>query len=403
MSHILRLFESATLLTSVREAVNLVARQSTQVSRSQLAHYYESWRYAMLESCPDLSAEDPDGTRPDNAWPRGLPDRYDRAVYTFEVNATLLGDGLMGLMAGRAAPLGLSVLDARQGLVYRPDGQVLGLDSSLRPAPPPAIPPATQANLLRSDDTDAMLGELRRELATRLAPFGFVPAPDARGRPARLERRVGRIDQVVLLTGFFSHQHVVLAHDYLLYSPEITAQWRPVAGDAYDASVKILAKYEGTKLDGFALTGGELCGPDAAAYGPYRFGNVRTKAQARAWLDGFARHVVEQAVPRLDRIDSPRALAECLHTQDQRERLFRRNDVKPPEQFGRLVLIHAFDPAHAAEWHEALFDHCGRSNFSHLGWQDVKGLLTRLITHLQSPAFDPSRLQGPSPAAGPAS
>lgn len=397
MGQLFRLFESPTLVTSVREAVSLVARQSSQAARAPLAHFFESWRYAMVEACPDLSAEDPYADRSDNAWPRGLPERYDRAVYTFEANPVLLGDGLMGLIAGVAGPLGLYVLDARGGLLYRPDQQVLGLDGRLRPPPPAVVPPATQANLLRDGDASLVVDGLRQQLAACLAPFGFEFVADAQGRPATLERRAGGIVQAVSLTGFFNHHRLVLVPEYLLYAPQVTESWRPVAGDAYDACVKVMERYSGSRLDYFSLTGGELCAPDAAEYGPYRYGTAQTQFQTQRWFDGFARHVVEQALPRLDRLVSPRGLAERLHTTEQRERMFRRNDIRPPEQFGRLVLIHTFDVDHAAEWHEALFDHCGRSNWSHMGWQNVRGLLERLIAHLESPAFDSSALREAAP------
>lgn len=390
MSFILHLLYNETPLTSVAAATTIVHEQWREPPKGHLFGRFRSWQGGMVEACPDLSEDDLDGDRSDNAWPEGLPARFDGSVYTFHPNVDLLDQGLMGLIAEGAALNGLHVLDPQNGLLYRPDRRVLTLTGATQLPPKPVVPAATTANLIRSGEVDAVMDPLWQELAQQLSKSGFEPkVPSLRC----VERRVGGIGQIVEVSGFHSHGELVMHGQYRLYSPRVTSLWVPVLMPGYARYMKIHGKRLGGRIDAFKVTAEELCGPEADGYGRYVSGRAKIRERAQRWFDGFTSHIVTQGLPRLDAIGSPKDLAGCLLSERQIWRLETKNDVSPIELFGRLVLIYAFDRPNLAKWLAAIDKH--RSNcadFRFGTWPDAPASITRLLEHLDSPAFDPSSL-----------
>lgn len=390
MSFILHLLYSETPLTSVAAAATLVHEKWNEPPQGHLFGRFRSWQGGMVEACPDLSQDDLDGDRADNAWPEGLPARFDGSVYTFHPNVDLLDQGLMGLIAEGAALNGLHVLDPQNGLLYRPDRRVLTLSGTTQSPPKPVVPAATTANLIRSGDVDDVMDPLWLGLSQRLTAFGFeAKVPSLRC----VERRVGGIGQIAEVGGFHSHGELVMHGQYRLYSPRVTALWAPLLMEGYARYMKIHGKRLGGRIDAFEVTAEELCGLEADAYGRYVFGRAKIREQASRWFDGFGDHIVTQGLPRLDAMSSPRDLAGCLLSERQIWRLETKNDMSPIELFGRLVLIYAFDRPNLSRWMAAIDRH--RSNcadFRYAVWPDVPGSMAMLLAHLESPAFDPSSL-----------
>lgn len=391
MSFVLHLLFAESPLESIAEAAGIVHEQWSVPPKGHLFGRFRSWQGGMVEACPDLSGEDPDGDRPDNAWPEGLPARFEQSVYTFRPNVGLLDAGLMGLIAEGAALCGLHVLDPQNGLLYRPDRRVLDRQGRLHPAPKSEVPAVTRTHLIREADAQTVIEPLREQLAGQLAAHGFA-LEHMSGRP-RIVRKLGECTQVIDAGGFFSHGELALSACYRLYCARVTAAWVPVLRDAYARYMATVGKRLGGRVDDFDVSAEELCGPAADAYGRYRFGHAKTVNEARRWFDGLREHIETQALPVLDGTATPRRLADLMLTDRQSWRLQTKNDVRPTEIFGRLVLIYAFDRPRAEKWLEDIATHAGRSNGFHFsGWPQASASIERLRAHLASPAFDPSTL-----------
>jgi hypothetical protein len=165
MSHLLHVWESP-LPASVAEAVAI----RTHLQREGAA---PSPRFALLAARltarhPDIDADDDDDADP-GVWTDGPLAANGRGpVFGIGIQAHAAA-AVVPFVVATARALGLVVLDEESGLVFLPDGRVLGQ----RPAPEAPPPPPDRA-LTRAD----VLQALHQALGPRLAAAGFVPEED---------------------------------------------------------------------------------------------------------------------------------------------------------------------------------------------------------------------------------
>jgi hypothetical protein len=99
MPYTLHLLYADDPLPSVAAAEAVIERDAGLKPKGHLLGRYRSFQAGMVENCPDLSEDDPHADRRDNAWPLGLPERFETAVYSFTPNTGMFEEGLLGLIA----------------------------------------------------------------------------------------------------------------------------------------------------------------------------------------------------------------------------------------------------------------------------------------------------------------
>jgi hypothetical protein len=390
MPYTLHLLYADDPLPSVAAAEALLERDAGLKPKGHLLGRYRSFQAGMVENCPDLSEDDPHADRRDNAWPLGLPERFETAVYSFTPNTGMFGEGLLGLIAESVAQHGLHMLDPQAGQLFRPDRVVLDRQGTRSTPPPMQVPASARAAIITWDRTEELAQPLQQALAARLHPHGFAPRD---GGERGLIRRNGSIGQNLQVTAYHSHGGVTLYGQYLLFAPAVTAQWVAPLAAEFERYFGFFGKALGGRVDGHSLCTDELCGTDGEPWGRYRFGHARTREPLQRWFQAFGDHVVAAGVPALDAVATPRDLARLLLTERMRWRLATKNDVRLVEIFGMLVLAHAFCPDQADAWLTE-FRRPGRNSAGFEGWQQPDALIDRLVAHLQSPAFDPASVGG---------
>lgn len=164
MPYTLHLCYADAPLNSVAEAEAVIARTSLEKPRGHLIGRYQSFQGGMVENSPDLSEDDPKADRPDNAWPYGLPARFDSAVYSFSPNVPMLELGLLGLIAESVALHGLHMLDPQSGRLYRPDRVVIDRRGAHSTPPPMVRPAIARSALITWDQTEAVVQPLQQAL-----------------------------------------------------------------------------------------------------------------------------------------------------------------------------------------------------------------------------------------------
>lgn len=390
MAYTLHLLYADDPLPSVAAAEAVIERDAGLKPKGHLLGRYRSFQAGMVENCPDLSADDPHADRRDNAWPLGLPERFETAVYSFTPNTGMFDEGLLGLIAESVALHGLHMLDPQAGRLYRPDRVVLDRQGGRSAPPPMQVPASARAAIITWDRTEELVQPLQQALAARLRACGFAPRD---GGERGLIRRNGSIGQNLQVTAYHSHGGVTLYGQYLLFAPAVTAQWVAPLAAEFERYFGFFGKAFGGRVDGYSLSPDELCGTDGEPWGRYCFGHARTREPLQRWFQAFGDHVVAAGVPALDAVATPRDLARLLLTERMRWRLATKNDVRLVEIFGMLVLAHAFCPDQADAW-LAEFRRPGRNSAGFEGWQQPDALIDRLVAHLQSSAFDPASVGG---------
>lgn len=390
MPYTLHLLYADDPLPSVAAAAAVIERDAGLKPKGHLLGRYRSFQAGMVENCPDLSADDPHADRRDNAWPLGLPERFESAVYSFTPNTGMFDEGLLGLIAESVALHGLHMLDPQAGRLYRPDRVVLDRQGGRSAPPPMQVPASARAAIITWDRTEELVQPLQQALAARLRACGFAPRD---GGERGLIRRNGSIGQNLQVTAYHSHGGVTLYGQYLLFAPAVTAQWVAPLAAEFERYFGFFGKAFGGRVDGYSLCTDELCGTEGEPWGRYRFGHARTREPLQRWFQAFGDHVVAAGVPALDAVATPRDLARLLLTERMRWRLATKNDVRLVEIFGMLILVHAFCPDQADAW-LAEFRRPGRNSAGFEGWQQPDALIDRLVAHLQSPAFDPASVGG---------
>ncbi len=136
MSFVLRFFH-APHITSVREAVTWADDRSRAQTGNNphFARFVES----ITEFYPDLSGHDDEEPEYDrNLWPEGLEsDEHDGEVVNILINADLLDDGVMTVIAQHADAAGLLVLDEQSGMLFGPGPRYIEMaDPTPKPLPP---------------------------------------------------------------------------------------------------------------------------------------------------------------------------------------------------------------------------------------------------------------------------
>lgn len=393
MPYTLHLVYADNPLDSVAAAEAAIASDARSAPKGHLLGRYRSFQAGMVDNCPDLSEDDPHADRPDNAWPYGLPARFDSAVYSVMPNVALFPEGLLGLIAESVALHGLHMLDPQSGLLYRPDRVVISRTGARSSPPPMQVPPSARASIITWDRTDDVVQPLQRALAERLRAFGFAPRDDGKRGHIRL---CGSIGQNLGVTAYHSHDGVTMHGAFTLFAPDVTAQWVPPLAAEFERYFGFFGKNMGGRVDGFSVTTDEICGEAGEPWGRYRYGHARTREPVARWFQAFADHLERASIPVLDAIARPRDLARLLLTDRMRWRLDTKNDVTLIEIFGMLVLVYAFDRARAAEW-IAAFRRPGRLSTGFQGWEQPDALIDRLVLHLESAAFDPVAIGGERP------
>lgn len=395
MPYTLHLLYAPDPLPSVAAAEALIARDASAKPQGHLIGRYMSFQAGMVDNCPDLSEDDPRADRPDNAWPLGLPAKFENAVYSFTPNVGMFEEGLLGLIAESVALHGLHMLDPQTGLLYRPDRVVINRLGGWGKPPPMQRPQSARAALITPERTAEVVQPLQQALAERLRPHGFVPRDEGKHGLIRL---CGSIGQNLAVTAHHSHDGITMHAQFRLYSPEITAQWVPPLAAEFERYVGYYGKSLGGRVDAFSATTEELCGELGEPWGRYRFAHARTREPVARWFQAFGDHLLAASLPALDQIQRPADLARLLLSDRMRWRLDTKNDVRLIEIFGMLVLIQAFDRAHMDDWLSA-FRGPSRRSIGFQGWEQPDALIERLVTHLQSPAFDPTVIGGEPPRA----
>ncbi|MBK9656977.1 MAG: hypothetical protein IPO66_16610 [Rhodanobacteraceae bacterium] len=394
MPYTLRLLYADSPLNSVAEAEAVIARESEVQPKGHLVGRYRSFQAGMVDNCPDLSDDDPNADRPDNAWPHGLPARFDSAVYSFSPNVPMLELGLLGLIAESVALHGLHMFDPQTLRLYRPDRVVIDRHGARSSPPPMERPAIARSALITYDQTDALVQPLKHELATRLAPFGLTPrepGPDGVGSRGFL-RRVDRIVQNLQVTATHSHGGVTTHGRWALFVPEITEQWVPPLATEFERYFNAHQKPMGGRVDPFWVYSEDLIGAEGAAFGESAFAHSRTREPLARWFAAYGGHVIGKELPVLDRIGTPRDLARFA----QRSLALALETGRDPsmvEAFGLLVLAFCFDRANFAHWHGSLRS-INAIRVKTQGWDDPATLIDRLSAHLESPYFDPTRIGG---------
>lgn len=390
MPYTLQLFYAPEPLPSLAAAEAVIAHDDGRKPQGHLYGRYMSFQAGMVENCPDLSEDDPQADRPDNAWPLGLPASFESSVYRFTPNVGMFEHGLLGLIAESVALHGLHMLDAQAGLLYRPDRVVIDRAGARSTPPPMQVPAIARSAIITYDRVDEVVQPLQQALAERLRPFGFLPRDEGKRGQIRL---CGSLSQNLQVTAYESHGGLTMYPQITLFAPEVTAQWvQPLAAE-FERYFGFFGKRMGGRVDGFSVSTEELCGEIGEPWGRYRFGHAKTREPAARWFKALGNFLVSPAIPALDQIKSPRDLAGLLLTDRMRWRLETKNDVKLIEIFGMLVLIYAFDRARAAEWLIA-FRGPSRRSAGFEGWELPDALIERLVAHLESPAFDPTVIGG---------
>jgi len=397
MPYTLHLCYADDLLGSVAEAEALMERAVAEKPRGHLIGRYQSFQGGMVLNCPDLSEDDPRADRPDNAWPYGLIDRFESAVYSFSPNVQMLEIGLLGLIAESVALHGLHMLDPQTGRLYRPDRVVIDRLGTQSAPPPMAVPAIARAALITWDQTEAVVRPLQHALQRRLAPYGFRPRePDEDGIGRRgVIRHVDRVIQNLQVTATHRNEGVVAHGRWALYVLEITAQWVPPLAAEFARYSNALQKPMGGRVDAFWLYSEDLIGEDGKAFGDSAFPIWRTREPLVRWFSAYGDHVIDRELPVLDRLGTPRALAESLLGDRLRWRLQTGRDPSMVEAFGLLVLARCFDRANYPDWLRALRS-INSLRVRGQGWDDPAALLDRLAVHLESTSFDPARIGGQS-------
>lgn len=395
MPYTLHLCYADVPLSSVAEADALIARTSLEKPRGHLIGRYQSFQGGMVENCPDLSEDDPKADRPDNAWPYGLPARFDSAVYSFSPNVPMLELGLLGLIAESVALHGLHMLDPQSGRLYRPDRVVIDRHGAHSTPPPMVRPAIARSALITWDQTEAVVQPLQQALQARLAPFGFSPRePDEKGIGRRgVIRRVDRIAQNLQVTATHRNEGVTTNGRWALFVPEVTEQWVPPLAAEFERHFNAHLKRMGGRVDAFWVYSEDLIGEDGKAYGESAFPCWRTREPLARWFSAYGDHLIARELPVLDRLGTPRDLARVLLSDRLRWRLETGRHPAMVEAFGLLVLARCFDAANFAGWLRAL-QSINTIRALGQGWENPAGLLDRLAAHLQSPAFDPARIGG---------
>ena len=168
MSHLLHVWESP-LPTSVAEAVAI----RTRLQREGAA---PSPRFALLAARltarhPDIDASDDDDADP-GAWTDGPLAANGRGpVFGIGIQAHAAA-AVVPFVVATARALGLVVLDEESGLVFLPDGRVLGQRVAAAPPPPPP-----DRTLSRRD----VLQALQQALVPQLMAAGFQAAQEDGG------------------------------------------------------------------------------------------------------------------------------------------------------------------------------------------------------------------------------
>ena len=389
MPYTLHLLYADDPLPSLAAAQALIERDIDSKPKGHLFGRYQSFQAGMVDNCPDLSEDDPHADRADNAWPLGLPARFDSAIYSFTPNVGMFADGLLGLIAESVALHGLHMLDPQAGLLYRPDRVVLDQSGARSTPPPMQVPAIARSAIITWDRTDELVQPLQLALAERLHAFGFVPRDAGKRGVIRL---CDRVSQNLAVSAYHSHGGVTMHGGYTLYAPEVTAQWVAPLAAEFERYFGFYGKNAGGRVDGFSVSSEEISGEAGEPWGRYRYGHARTREPLARWFQAFGDHVIA-TIPTLDKITQPRDLAKLLLTDRLRWRLETKNDVTLVEIFGMLVLIYAFDRNQAAQWLTA-FRGPSRRSAGFQGWEQPDALIERLVAHLESPAFDPTVIGG---------
>ena len=137
MSFVLRFFH-APHVTTVRDAIAWAdGRRSAEPIARNL--HFSRFVESITEFYPDLSGDDDESANCRNLWPEGLEsDDRDGAVVNILINADMLDDGVMSVIARQASGAGLQGRDMQGGRLCGPGLRVIGLTDTT-PGPLPEV------------------------------------------------------------------------------------------------------------------------------------------------------------------------------------------------------------------------------------------------------------------------
>lgn len=333
---------------------------------------------------PDLSAEDDDGDDLRNLWPEGL-DRHwgDEPVVNVGLKTDAVEEGVLSIIASKAAQSGLQMLDPQNAMLYRTDHTVI--DGRGRVSPFRMLTPFAASLMkplsggLKPGETRHRLGESLRD---RLASAGF--ALTIVESDVVVWRQLGDIRQALDLTVSEREDGIAVDLSLWLSSPRLSSTWLAVMPPHVAEW-----KQRGDRLCGgvawdfvYALSD-VVPGTSAEEAGRFDSARLSSPDALEAFQADLCNYAAARLLPWLDGLRDLSALA-ALVLSDANIEYAGRGRVALPEQMGTLVLARLARP----EVFETVAHTLQTNPHKSRVWEELRDpegrLLDRLVDHLRA-------------------